>query len=206
MKLFKIDTCAGNKGCPNSANNTSELITKMEEIAKNENLEDVIRSKIRGPVRQHYCFKVGVANCPNACSQVQITDFAVIGKVKMEINEETCINCGKCTKFCFENALIMKEGHLVFKEENCVGCGLCLKACKEGSIKIKERGFMVLAGGKLGRHPMLALEISHFASFVQTVDIFKKVVKFYKDNSVAGERLGTIFQRKNLKNIDKIFL
>jgi dissimilatory sulfite reductase (desulfoviridin) alpha/beta subunit len=200
MELFKIEACMGNKGCPNSANNTSLLIEKILEISQQENITDFIASKVKGPIRQHNCFKVGVANCPNACSQVQITDFAVIGKVKVEIDKSSCINCGRCVKFCFENALILSNGELEFNISNCIGCGMCVKACKEESIKITKKGFKISAGGKLGRHAMLAIDISDFAAETETLEIFRKILKFYKKHSIAGERLGAIFQRLNIKN------
>ena len=119
---------------------------KILEISQQENITDFIASKVKGPIRQHNCFKVGVANCPNACSQVQITDFAVIGKVKVDIDKSSCINCGKCVKFCFENALILNNGELEFNKYSCIGCGMCVKACKEESINLERsvgRGIIV---------------------------------------------------------------
>ncbi len=198
MKLFQIEQCSGNTGCPNSLLDTEPLAQKLYKIAKLENIEEVIHSKIKGPIRQHHCFRVSIANCPNACSQVQIKDVGIISKVKISIDMDKCSLCGKCVKTCFENALKIKEHTLTFNQGNCIGCGMCIKVCREGAIKVIDKGFQILAGGKLGRHPMLALEIKNFTSFEECIDIFKKILIYYKENSIIGERLGTIFQRMKI--------
>ncbi len=200
MELFKIEQCAGNKGCPNTLIDTSKLIEEIYRIAKEERITDVITSKIKGPVRQHHCFRVGVANCPNACSQVQILDFGIIGKVKIKIDQELCIDCGKCVGKCFERALLIENDKLNFNEKNCIGCGMCVKSCEKQAIKILDRGYKVLAGGKLGRHPMLAIEITNFATSDEVLSLFTMILRLYKKLSVAGERLGAIFQRLKINS------
>ncbi len=202
MELFKIEVCNGNSGCPNSLTSTENIVHKLYQIAVSENLEEFIRSKIKGPIRQHHCFRVSIANCPNACSQVQIKDMGIVAKVKIEINRDSCINCGKCAKVCFEGALIFKDKNLSFYREKCIGCGMCVKVCKEEAIDIVQRGFQVLAGGKLGRHAMLAFEIAQFVTLEKTIDIFKKLINYYKEYSIFGERLGAIFQRLKLSESD----
>ncbi len=202
--LLIIEECAGNKGCPNSVIGSEKLMESIKKIAEEKRLDECIKSKIKGPIRAHNCFKVGIANCPNACSQVQITDFAVIGKIGIKIDTDKCINCGKCVRTCFERALSIQEEILHFKEDKCVGCGMCVNTCKEHAIIIHKKGYNVLAGGKLGRHPMLAIKISDFATFDETLEIFKKIIDFYITNSIAGERLGSIFQRLNINNREQL--
>ncbi len=207
MKLFHIELCNGNKGCPNSLINTSDLVEQLNKLSESENIEEFIRKKVKGPIRQHNFFRIGLSNCPNACSQVQIKDIGIIAKVKIDVDSNKCTKCGNCTKVCFEGALKIKEKGIKFISENCIGCGMCVKVCNEEAINIVERGYAILAGGKLGRHPKLAVEIADFVSLNEIVKICRKLIKYYKENSIFGERLGAIFQRKNLtdKDIKQLF-
>jgi anaerobic sulfite reductase subunit C len=202
LELVTIEQCNGNNGCPNSIINSNNLIKEIEQIVKLEKLEENIQSRIKGPVRQHHTFRISIANCPNACSQVQIKDIGIIAKVKIDINIDKCINCGKCVKTCFERSLTMTDNVLNFNKRKCIGCGMCIKVCKEKVITIANTGFQILAGGKLGRHPMLAVEVSRFTSLEDTIDIIRKIINYYKENSIFGERLGAIFQKKNISEKD----
>ena len=73
---------------------------------------------------------------------------------------------------------------------------MCAKICPEGAIIIKNIGYSILAGGKLGRHPSLALEIENYTQDEEKLlDYFKKVLYFYKQECKSGERLGSIIQK-----------
>lgn len=199
IKPVSFETCFGNRGCPNSLGNTENVVNKLKKIAEKENLEEFILSKTKGKLKQHNTFRIGISNCPNACSQVHIKDFGIIQRVKIGIDYFSCTLCGSCVKSCFEGALRL-DGELNYYESNCVGCGMCEKACEFDAIKIKEVYYSVLAGGKLGRHPMLAVEILKTKSLKSIVEIFEKVIKYYKKENIMGERLGSIIQRKGLDN------
>jgi hypothetical protein len=53
------------------------------------------------------------------------------------VNPKQCRNCGVCTAFCPEAAIIQAEGHVVIDPARCIGCGECLVVCKQGAIKMK---------------------------------------------------------------------
>ena len=199
IKPVLFETCFGNKGCPNSLGNTENIINELKKIAERENLEEFILDKIRGKLKQHNTFRIGISNCPNACSQVHIKDFGIIQRVKIEIDHFSCTLCGKCVKTCFERALKLGD-KLEYIESNCIGCGMCEKVCEYNSIKIKETYYSILAGGKLGRHPMLAIEIFKTKSLRDIIEIFEKVIKYYKKENIMGERLGSIIQRKGVRD------
>lgn len=57
-----------------------------------------------------------------------------------EINDDTCLKCGKCVMICDEqehSALFMENGHVKVNKEKCVGCSLCSIICACVAIKMK---------------------------------------------------------------------
>lgn len=56
----------------------------------------------------------------------------------ININEETCVECGLCTSVCSSRSLNISEndGSLDFIQERCVGCNLCIGVCPTKSITI----------------------------------------------------------------------
>lgn len=56
---------------------------------------------------------------------------------KAKVDGEACINCGRCLKACFYQAMQPGEEATYVKEENCIGCGGCFSVCPaEGAIEI----------------------------------------------------------------------
>ena len=54
-----------------------------------------------------------------------------------EIEENTCIKCGKCLKACPMGALSLVDGKLTFDRMRCIGCGLCVMACPVNAISLQ---------------------------------------------------------------------
>lgn len=54
----------------------------------------------------------------------------------IDINKDTCVECGICTSACSVRALSMNRDDwtLQFTEEKCVGCNRCIDACPTRSI------------------------------------------------------------------------
>jgi dihydropyrimidine dehydrogenase (NAD+) subunit PreA len=57
-----------------------------------------------------------------------------IPKLKFQITEDLCTNCGKCLELCPHDAII-KEGGKVKITEKCIGCGFCVMLCPKGAIR-----------------------------------------------------------------------
>ncbi len=197
--------CFGNGGCPRSLLDTTPLQERLEETLVEANLLAFLQRKVEGPLHHSHTFQVAVANCPNACSQVPIKDFGVIVQEKPAIHGDLCNGCGDCIKACREEAIIMKEGRPSIIEERCLLCGDCRRACPLEAINARERGYLVLIGGKLGRHPQLARPLLHMASEDQVVTALELTLDFYKRHSQKGERLGTVIQRTGWRELEKIF-
>jgi len=56
--------------------------------------------------------------------------------MKIKVDDNKCIGCGKCVEVCPFNLRILKDGKSSVDPERCVGCGRCLKVCPEGAISI----------------------------------------------------------------------
>ena len=50
-------------------------------------------------------------------------------------------------------------------------------------------------GGKLGRHPQLARELSRDLDDQQLLELVGVIVDFFKANAKSGERLGAVINR-----------
>jgi dissimilatory sulfite reductase (desulfoviridin) alpha/beta subunit len=85
----------------------------------------------------------------------------------------------------------------------CLKCGQCIHVCPTGTIDSAHKGFRVQLGGKLGRHPRLARELGGIFSENEVLEIVKRCVRFYKENSKHGERFAEIFQTVDLKEFQK---
>ena len=121
-----------------------------------------IINKIHGALRIHHQFKVSISCCPNACSMPQISDLGIIAAAPVKLTDNQCTECRACVDVCIEDAVILEETENTgpeIIEDKCVYCGKCAKVCPTETIIIKEKGFRIMVGGKLGRHPRLSTEL-----------------------------------------------
>jgi len=58
-----------------------------------------------------------------------------------------------------------------------------------------SRGFRLLIGGKLGRHPRLATELPGLYDADQVLGMVKWCVRYYKLHSRSGERFAELVEK-----------
>ncbi len=204
-KGYEVSGCFGLNSCPNALSSSEELLKSFEKILEEERITEFLKEKVKGPLKAHHKFRVCLAECPNACSQIHITDFALHGVVRVEINPKACSLCGSCLEVCEEGVIELTEYGPKIDEERCVGCAHCVKICPEGALIEGFKGYKIYIGGKLGRHPRLASFLT-FAQPQEVLRVFKKVLTFYKNNNKKGERLGAIIERIGWENTKKLLL
>ncbi|MHB0913663.1 MAG: 4Fe-4S binding protein [Armatimonadota bacterium] len=140
-------------------------------------------------------FRVSIAGCANACSEPQIADFGVIARAIPQTVGSKCTACMECVSSCQEGAVQVIGGPMIDYME-CVGCTDCVRACPSGSITAERRGWSVLIGGKLGRHPRFAQELMHLAAEDEVVAALEASLALYAEAcesepfSAFVERLG----------------
>ena len=195
VKGFQVETCFSSGGCPNSIMDISVLSDSIEKILLKENIKGFLKERVNGPLKFHHEFRVSISGCPNACSRPQIADVGIIGACTPEISGDNCSLCGECERVCREDAVSFNSDLPCIDESKCLLCGQCINACPEGVIEEGKKGFKIIVGGKLGRHPRLAMEIPGIFSAEETVEKVKGLIRFYKDKSINGERFGEVLEK-----------
>ncbi|PRR75089.1 4Fe-4S binding protein [Neomoorella humiferrea] len=194
-RYHEVKVCGGAAGCPRSLVDVTGLARNLARILEDSGLDRHLATQTEGPLLFHHKFRVAVAGCPNSCSQPQIVDFGVTGRVLPGRGEGHCRSCNLCVAKCQEDAVRLEPEGPVFDYTRCIGCGDCLRVCPEGAIKAETRCFQVMIGGKLGRHPRLAETILTEADETQVMAALKASVDFFMAQGRKGERFGQLLER-----------
>ncbi|MEL1136411.1 4Fe-4S dicluster domain-containing protein [Desulfitobacterium sp. THU1] len=189
---FVLEHCR--KNCVKSTQDWSLLYEQLNQLFQDMNFSTHLATKFSS-VHYHHLPKIGLAGCPNACSQPQIKDIGIIGYLLPKFTDDHCTGCQACIRSCQEKALTWQEG-LVFNEELCLGCGDCIRTCKTGKIVSGESGWNLYLGGRLGRKPKLArLSKEKFRSD----KVYQKIgllLEDYLENCLPNERLTHFLDRR----------
>jgi dissimilatory sulfite reductase (desulfoviridin) alpha/beta subunit len=202
VKGYQVETCFGPSGCPNRAVIYEDFPRKIEDcLARRRDLKSFLKEKVKGPLKMHHEFRVSISDCPNACSRPQIADLGLIGARSPKVTDVPCNQCGACVQVCREGAISLREDKPILDPSKCLSCNQCITACSTGTLQEKERGYRVLAGGKLGRHPRLAVEIPGIYGWEETLRAVGRFLDHYQQHCRHGERLGEILERTGTKEI-----
>lgn len=202
---LRVESCFGPGGCQNRAVSSDGLPEEIERLFLEADFFRFLEEQNPGKKKPHRGLRVAVSDCPNACSQPQIKDIGIIGASVPRVTGEECTQCGACVEVCKEGSisLSLQEPTVQINEADCVSCGQCIPVCPTGTLAEGPKGFRVLLGGKLGRHPSLAREMPGLYSEEQVLDIIRECIGFYMANSRYGERLGHIFGSDEFEELVK---
>lgn len=197
VKGYQVETCFGPSGCPNRAVVDDEIADVLEARLSMRNWRAFLEGRVRGPLKMHHEFRVSVSDCPNACSRPQIADVGLMGAREPRVGEDACSRCGECVEVCREGAVSLPEGSSgpVVDPAKCLFCGQCMDVCPTGTLQEARRGYRIVVGGKLGRHPQLARPLEGIYDKEQALAWFDRCLDFYQKHSQGGERLGETLNR-----------
>jgi len=206
VRGFQVDACFGPQGCPNRIVEEDNLAAAIENLLAGEDLRSFLEQSVNGPLKFHHELRVTLADCPNACSQPQIKDVGIIGAAVPEQTEVPCTACGACEEVCREGAVRVEsaEAGPGFDRDRCVLCGSCIRACPTGTIGCSRKGYRLLIGGKLGRHPRLAREFPGIYDADTVLYLVKICVRYYKQHSRGGERFAALVEKAGDSFFDQL--
>ena len=96
------------------------------------------------------------------------------------INEELCLRCGECAKFCQYNALFSSPEKILFFPELCHSCGGCTLACPRQAITEEKRRIGALKFGTVGELKLIYGELD--VGEPMAVPLIKAVKKKIENN------------------------
>lgn len=200
IKGYRVETCFGPGGCPNSNFPQNRLADRIHKLLDQSNLLDLLKKRVQGPLKFHHEFVVSVSDCANACSRPQIVDVGLIGAVEPALSLDPCTRCEACVSVCSEAVIELPNNAScpVINYEKCVLCGQCVRSCPTSTLVPGVNGYRILLGGKLGRHPQLGTELPGLYSEDQAVRILEACILHFTRENTRGERFGDILNRTGI--------
>ncbi len=200
---YQLETCFGPRGCPNRAIVCPGLAAELRECLQARDIASFLKRIVPGPLKRHHEFRISLSDCPNACSQPQIADIGLIGACQPTLTPEACSLCYACREACPEGAISFTGNRPGVDKGKCLACGKCSKVCPTGTLQEGQKGYRLLLGGKLGRHPRLATELPGLVAPEDLPGIIEHILDYYLRHCRQGERLGEILERAGWEEMAK---
>jgi dissimilatory sulfite reductase (desulfoviridin) alpha/beta subunit len=196
VKGWRVETCKGPlQGCANRAAPDDALAADLDRLFHERDFGVGLRALVGGALKRRHEFSVAIADCPNACSRPQIVDLGLVGAAEPTVTNDQCHQCMGCVHACREGA-VQHPGLLpMINYDRCLRCGSCTRVCLSGTLQVARRGWRLLLGGKLGRHPRLGVELGGIYPRAGVLAAAGCCIEFYLRHARAGERLGDLLQR-----------
>lgn len=108
------------------------------------------------------------------------------GLKKAEINNDKCIDCGRCIRECKFDA-IKYSGAISVNKSDCEGCGVCQYICPVGAISMKDykSGEVSLSKDECRTFTSAQLEIGEGASGKLVTEVKKQLVLNGRNADIA---------------------
>ncbi|PIE75077.1 MAG: sulfite reductase [Deltaproteobacteria bacterium] len=200
VKGHRVEACFGGTGCKNAIDAGKNIADKIDNLLKSKKILSFLKKNTKGSIKFHQEFKVSISFCPNSCSRPQINDVGIIAANIPFISDEKCSSCSACVKICMEKAISFQTKDfpsIDFKK--CIYCGECIKTCPTHTISSSKKGFRVLLGGKLGRHPRLGIDMGKIFSEDEVIKIVDKAADIMLSQKNKAERFSEIFKESDME-------
>jgi len=98
-------------------------------------------------------------------------------------------------------ASVLKEGRPLLDASRCLTCGQCIRVCPTGTLIEGKKGYRILVGGKLGRHPRLGEELALIYPPDEALRMLDCCLDLYQQCCQSGERFGEILEREGMERL-----
>lgn len=133
--------------------------------------------------------RIAISACPNACTSPMLNEIGIIGRIQPIRTPGVCTGCGTCVEYCKEKAISIKKGVSVLNPSKCVQCGTCVRSCPFDLLKSSGEHYLIVVGGRRGRHPRIGKELIIVNSQEAVVDVVEKVVQWVYRRAWSGRLL-----------------
>jgi anaerobic sulfite reductase subunit C len=174
-EIVNIIACPGIERCKFANIDTINLAQKIDQKLFGKEM----------PVKM----RIAISGCPNACTSPMLNEIGIIGRVRPLRTEGLCTGCGTCVEYCKENAIVVKNGISVLDPARCVQCGVCIQSCPFDLLKAEYRHYLVLVGGRRGRHPRIGRELLTIENEDHVIYVIEKIVNWVYRRAWSGRLL-----------------
>ena len=174
-EIVNIIACPGTERCKFANIDTISLAKKIDAGLFGKEM----------PVK----IRIAVSGCPNACTSPMLNEIGIIGRVRPVRTPGLCTGCGTCVQYCKENAIHIRNGVSVLNPDKCVQCGVCIRSCPFNTIQAEHRHYLLLVGGRRGRHPHIGRELITLEDEEQVVSAVEKIVTWVYRRAWSGRLL-----------------
>lgn len=174
-EIVNVIACPGTERC---------IFANIDSIA----LAQAIDARLFGkemPVK----IRISVSACPNACTSPTLNEIGIIGQIRPIRVPGLCTGCGTCVEFCKEDAISIKRGNSVLDHARCVECGTCVRSCPYHLLKSSGEHYLIMVGGRRGRHPKAGRELISVTSPDVVIDVVEKIVTWVYRRAWSGRLL-----------------
>lgn len=133
--------------------------------------------------------RIAISACPNACTSPMLNEIGIIGRIQPIRTPGVCTGCGTCVEYCKEKAISIKKGVSVLNPSKCVQCGTCVRSCPFDLLKSSGEHYLIVVGGRRGRHPRIGKKLIIVNSQEAVVDVVEKVVQWVYRRAWSGRLL-----------------
>jgi dissimilatory sulfite reductase (desulfoviridin) alpha/beta subunit len=174
-EVVNITACPGLERCKYANVNTTTLAKRIDKRVFGKEM----------PVKM----RIAISGCPNACTSPMLNEIGIIGRNKPIRTPGLCNGCGTCALYCKESAISIKNGVSILDPERCVQCGVCITSCPFNLIKPGGVHYLILVGGRRGRHPQLGKELISVENEEKVVEIVERIIQWVYRRAWSGRHL-----------------